>query len=118
MNPELLERLDFIEFRQQLLFDNDELSRLLFEHEVTREQYGNILNLFDSLREQADNNETLSSSGYESSIYRIVPQQDHNYHFAESVAQTLHTAGRYEEVFEGLYKDSPKFQSYFERHNS
>jgi len=34
-----MERLDFIEFRQQLLFDNDDVSRSIFEYGLTREQY-------------------------------------------------------------------------------
>ena len=28
----IMERLDFIEFRQQLLFDNDDVSRSIFEY--------------------------------------------------------------------------------------
>ena len=35
----IMERLDFIEFRQQLLFDNDDVSRSIFEYGLTREQY-------------------------------------------------------------------------------
>ncbi|MBT2637015.1 DUF1878 domain-containing protein [Bacillus sp. ISL-39] len=115
MDQELLERLDFIEFRQQLLFDNDDFSRLLFEHEVTRQQYGRILDFFDNLREQLDNGEEISSVNYESTIYRIVIHREHNYHFAEDIAQTLHEAGRYEEVFEALYGHAPKFQTYLQK---
>lgn len=33
---EILERLNNIEFRQELLFENDEVSRILFEHEITQ----------------------------------------------------------------------------------
>ena len=33
----LTEKIDFISFRQQLLFDNDEASRILFENEVQAE---------------------------------------------------------------------------------
>jgi len=116
LNNEILERLDLIEFRQQLLFDNDPFSRLLFEHEVTREQYHNILSLFDSLRERLNNNERISSVNYESEIYRIVPHREYNYHFAEDVAKTLHEQGRYEEVFEALYGHVPKFQTYLQKH--
>ena len=31
----IMERLDFIEFRQQLLFDNDDVSRSIFEYGLT-----------------------------------------------------------------------------------
>lgn len=114
MNNEILKRLDFIEFRQQLLFDNDAFSRLLFEHEVTKEQLNSILDLFDSLRDQVDNGQKISSVSYETSIYRLVPHKEHNYHFAEDIAQTLHEAGRYEEVFEALYGHASKFQTYLQ----
>ncbi|WP_252406915.1 DUF1878 domain-containing protein [Bacillus subtilis] len=112
MNQELLDRLDLIEFRQELLFDDTSFSRLLFEMKVTRKQHRQILDLFDSLRDKVDNAERISSSAYESKIYEIVPQCQHSYHFAESVAQTLHEEGRWEEVFEGLYGDVQKFQHY------
>ena len=41
----IMERLDFIEFRQQLLFDNDDVSRSIFEYGLTREQYKKIMDL-------------------------------------------------------------------------
>lgn len=52
MDKELLERLDFIEFRQELLFENTDWSRLLFESKVTKEQQDNIFDLFDALRKK------------------------------------------------------------------
>ncbi|MED1603040.1 DUF1878 domain-containing protein [Alkalihalophilus marmarensis] len=117
MDYTLEERLDLIEFRQRLLFDNDDFSRLMFDHDVTRKQLAGILDLFSSLRNRIDDGEEVSSSRYELNIYELVPQHEHNYHFAESVAQTLHEAGRFEEVFEELYGDTPKFKSYLESHN-
>ena len=42
----IMERLDFIEFRQQLLFDNDDVSRSIFEYGLTREQYKRIKNKY------------------------------------------------------------------------
>ena len=41
-----MERLEFIEFRQQLLFDNDDVSRSIFEYGLTREQYKRIKNKY------------------------------------------------------------------------
>lgn len=81
MSEELLERLDFIEFRQELLFDNSPFSRHLFEGKVTRQQYSDILDLFDSLRESIDGGNEISSVHYESEISRIVPQREHDYHW-------------------------------------
>ncbi|UZJ78755.1 DUF1878 domain-containing protein [Fictibacillus sp. KU28468] len=118
MEKELEQRLDFIEFRQRLLFTNSEVDRVLFDHDVTREQYSRILDLFDTLRSSCDIGEKISSVHYESEIYKIVPHRNHNYHFAEEVAQSLHEEGRYEEVFEALYGHAPKFQSYLDKHNA
>ena len=42
----IMERLDFIEFRQRLLFDNDDVSRSIFEYGLTREQYKRIKNKY------------------------------------------------------------------------
>lgn len=113
MNPELERRLELIEFRQQLLFNNDDYSRLLFESGITRQESNEIYNLFDSLRTQIANGNNISHNSYEQSIYRIIPAHQHNYHFAESIAQTLFESGSYEEVFEHLYGHLPKFQQYF-----
>lgn len=46
-----MERLEFIEFRQQLLFDNDDVSRSIFEYGLTREQYKRIMDLTQDYRE-------------------------------------------------------------------
>ena len=36
---EIMERLDLIEFRQELLFNNSETDRSIFEYGLTRKQY-------------------------------------------------------------------------------
>lgn len=115
-NTELLDRLDLIEFRQELLFENTDYARLLYDNKVTREQKDNISELFSSLRNSLDNGEEImSSSNYESKIYEIVPHRNHNYHFAENIARVLHKEGRYEEVFVALYGDNPKFDTYLNK---
>ncbi|MGN8683444.1 DUF1878 domain-containing protein [Gracilibacillus sp. HCP3S3_G5_1] len=110
MNTE--ERLDFLEFRQQLLFDNTSFDRMLFEYQITRNQLRSILDLFDEYRNAVDDNEEVHHGSYEQRVYDIVPQHDGNYHFAEEIALTLHENDRYTEVFEALYGDMPKFQAY------
>jgi len=106
------ERLDFIEFRQQLLFENNDVSRLLFEYNVTKQQYNAVMDIFDEYRNKIEAGESVSHGAYEQKIYEVVPQHNGNYHFAEFLAQTLHEDGRWTEVFEALYGDMPKFQSY------
>lgn len=47
---ELDKRLDYIEFRQELLFENTDLTRLLFEYEIDRKQYKKIMDLMEAYR--------------------------------------------------------------------
>ncbi len=107
------ERIDFIEFRQQLLFDNDNLSRLLFEYQITENEYRRIMDYMDSLRNKIDNGEKIYSSVFEDEIYKIVPSHYGDYYFCEYIARAFWESGRWEEVFPALYKDSPKYRYLF-----
>ncbi|KKI91816.1 hypothetical protein WQ54_12630 [Bacillus sp. SA1-12] len=109
------ERLDFLEFRQELLFSNSSIDRLLFEYRVTKIQYEQIMDLFDSIRERIGNGETVNHHSYENEVYKIVPQHNHDYHFAESLAQCFHENDRWDEVFVHLYGELPKFQHYLSK---
>ncbi|WHY88720.1 DUF1878 domain-containing protein [Neobacillus novalis] len=106
------ERLDFLEFRQELLFEDSGLSRLLFEYKVTREQYNAIMDIFDAYRNKIEAGENVHHGLFEQRIYQVVPQHDGNYHFAEFLAQENHRRGSWEEVFETLYGDMPKYQGH------
>lgn len=117
-NMTLEERLDFIEFRQELLFYNGPYDRLLFDHDVTREQRETIADIFDDYRKKIDAGEDVGiSATYEQKIYEAVPHKHGNYHFAEDLAHLNHQRGSWEEVFEALYGDSPKFQNYLNNRN-
>ena len=115
-NMTVEERLDFLEYRQELLFENSHYTRLLFEHEVTREQSQAIGDVFEEYRQKIDAGEKAHSGVFEQRIYEVVPQHDGNYHFAEFLAQICHEDGRWTEVFETLYGDQMKFQSYMKKH--
>ncbi|MRG86993.1 DUF1878 domain-containing protein [Salinibacillus xinjiangensis] len=115
-DKELLERLNFIEFRQRLLFENNSYSRLLFDHNITEKQSNRIYDLLDEYRNRIDNGEDVHHGSFEQSIYEIAPHKQGDYHFAEDVAQINHERGSYEEVFEQLYGDMPKFQNYMSNH--
>lgn len=109
------ERFDFLEFRQELLFDNTEYSRLLFEYRVTKEQNQAIIDVFQDFRNKIDNGESVHHGSFEERIYEIVPQHHRAYHFAEFLALDNHKRGRWEEVFEALYGDAPKLQCYMQK---
>ena len=111
---ELQKRLDFIEFRQELLFDNSKFSRTLFHYKVTREQHDYLINLFEEYSNAIQKWEIVRSSKYEALVWQIVPHRKSDNLFVEFLAKSLHEDGRYEEVFEALYGKSAKFKHYLE----
>lgn len=108
----LEEQIDYLDFRQRLLFHSSDYDRLIFDHDITREENAAISEVFATFRQKIDGGEEVISSQFEQAIYDAVPYVKGNYHFAESLAQIAHSENRYEEVFETLYGDQPKFQHY------
>ena len=47
---EIMERLDFIEFRQDLIFSGSELDRSIYEYRLTKKQFTKIMDLMDEYR--------------------------------------------------------------------
>lgn len=110
----IIERLDYIEFRQELLFSNSDLDRSIFEYELTREQYRAIMDVMDEYRNLIENNKNYSHYGFEDALYAIVPKHNGDYHMCEELAKGFMDDGRWEEVFMALYGDMPKY-SYLKR---
>ncbi|MFS1514777.1 DUF1878 domain-containing protein [Chengkuizengella sp. SCS-71B] len=102
------ERLDFIEFRQQLLFYNSPSNRLFFQFEITRKQNGKIMELMDKCRDMIQQGKDVTSSNFEMRMEEICPQLKRNYHFSEHITQAFHEEGRWREVFEKLYGHKAK----------
>ena len=105
----IMERLDFIEFRQQLLFDNDDVSRSIFEYGLTREQYKRIMALMQDYRERIERGEKCDHRGFEQAMYEIVPDHRGDYHMCEQLAKGFRDENRWEEVFDNLYGEMPKY---------
>lgn len=103
-------RVEQLEFRQRLLFDNSSVDRLLFEYDITQEQYVGIMDLMDAYRRKIEDGEKISHHSFETAIYKIVPQHEGNYHFCEFITKDFRECGRWEEVFPALYGDLPKYQ--------
>ena len=106
----LTEKIDFILFRQQLLFDNDDLSRILFEYEVSEKEYKTIMDLMEAYRETISEGRCVNHGEFEAGVYAIVPHLLGNYHFCEEIAKAFRDQGRWEEVFSALYGNLPKFR--------
>lgn len=113
-NAELEERLSMVEFKVQLLSENTNTSRLLFEYNITHNQYLRLMDLMDEFRKMLDGGEKVYHGSFETMVYRITGK-DGDYHFCESLAQSFMEDGRWEEVFPALYGDMPKYAYYMER---
>ena len=85
----LEERLDFIEFRQELLLYaiEDHFSRDLFEYELTEGEYEALNELVEDINTKVDNGEKIDGAYYVHRIMEIVPfidePQDFLYFLAE-----------------------------------
>ena len=113
-NLELTIRIEMLEFKTQLLFDNSRTSRLLFEYDITQTQYRNLMDLLDKYRKMLDKAESVSSSKFESEVYELIPELKGDYHFCEFFSQSLMEDGRWEEVFPALYGEMQKYKYYME----
>jgi len=112
---EIESRLDFIEFRQELLFNNESpVNRILFEYEINKNQYNQIMDLMDTYREKLNKNEKVFNSEFEEEIYKIVQQHKNNYHFVEYLTRAFMEERRWEEVFPALYGHLPKYKNILE----
>ncbi len=114
---EIEKRIELMEFRQQLLFDNDEVSRLLFEYGITQDQYRKIMDLMDECRKQIDKGQEVSHTEFEDAIYKIVPNHASDYHMCEYLARAFMETGRWDEVFPALYGEMAKYKYMMEKND-
>ncbi|WP_415345874.1 DUF1878 domain-containing protein [Clostridium perfringens] len=105
------ERLDFLEFRQDLLFENSHVSRFLFETRTTRKQYNAIMDVMDHYREMIENGQEVNNYSFERSIYEAIGSSG-DYHFCEDIAKSFMEDGRWPEVFPALYGHFDKYRNY------
>lgn len=110
-NKEMLEKIDLLSFKLDLLFDNSESSRYIFERNFTHDQYVKIMDLMDEVRGKLDKKEKVSHSEFESKLRQIADDAD--YHDAEIITKLFMEEGRWEEVFPALYGNMPKYRGLF-----
>ena len=111
MNME--ERLDFIEFRMDLLREGTEFAKFIYDCNVTKSQLDELYDILDDIQGKIDNGLDVSSSEYESQVLNVVDHRKLDYHFCESFVRLLWEEQRYEDIFPALYKDSNKFSHLF-----
>ncbi len=100
------ERLDFIEFRQELLFGNTDIDRVLFKYEMTRDEYQKIIELMDKFGEKIVKGQSVNSAIFETELYRILPitpVRYGDYSMCELIAKGFANSKRWEEVYTILY---------------
>lgn len=110
---DLKERINYIEFRMDLLREGTEFTKFIYDCNVTEGQLKALYGIMDGLRQEIDNGNKVSSIVYESEVLRIVDSKQLDYHFCESFARLLWEERRYEEVFPALYGESMKFKHLF-----
>lgn len=113
-NQELQEKIDFLSFRLDLIANKTPVTELLYECNVTHEQYTKIMDLMDSLRNKLDNGEEISHGEYETEMKKIMTGPEYDYHFAEAMARAFMEERRWEEVFPALYGDFAKYKTYLQ----
>lgn len=105
----LEERIAQLEFQIELLFSNTDIDRIFFETKITRAQYRAIMDLMDTFRSKLDTGKSVNHYDFESAVYKIVPEQNGNYHFCESIAKLFAENNQWDEVFPALYGNMPKY---------
>jgi len=108
---DLEETVELLSFQQQLLFSNTDSDRMLFEYKITKKQYRSIMDLMDKYRYKIDNNEDVDHNKFEQDMYNLIPSVKGDYHFVELLTRSFWEEGRWEEVFETLYKILPKYKN-------
>lgn len=107
---ELEKRIELLEFKQDLLFYDTPANRILYENDITKAEYDRIMDLMDKYRKFIDDGEKPFHHQFENEMYLIVPRLRGNYHFVEYITMAFKEEHRWEEVFEALYGDLPKYK--------
>lgn len=113
MYEELLERIEHMQHKMDLLYEGTELSRFLYENDITKDQVNQLYDLLDEYRKMIEDGKEIFHGAYEDRIYKIVPQIQQSYHFCEDFARLCWVEKRWEEVFPALYSKELKFKYLF-----
>lgn len=108
---ELEKRIEMLEFKVQLLSEDSNTNRLLFEYNITHNQYVELMDLMDEFRSAIESGTEVNHGTFEQKVYEIIGN-DGDYHFCEALAMSFMEDGRWEEVFPALYGDMMKYKYY------
>ncbi|AJQ62752.1 hypothetical protein BTT_64330 (plasmid) [Bacillus thuringiensis serovar morrisoni str. 4AA1] len=105
---QLKQQVAHLTFKQNLLFTNGSVERLVFDYDLTQIQFTQIMDLMDEYRKMIGEGKQVSHHEFEMQINAIVP--DHGYHFAEAITYAFWENNRWEEVFNELYRGMEKYK--------
>lgn len=114
-NEELKNKIEFLEFRLELIAEESKVNNVLFSRKINQMQYRAIMDIMDEFRENIDNDNKVNHGSFEQQIYEVLPDNHGDYHLCEEIAKAFMEDGRWEEVFTELYGDMPKYKYYMER---
>ena len=100
---ELEETIDYLLFRQELLFSNTSIDRVLYEYGIKKSQYDSIITLMTDYEASIMEGKSVNHYAFEQEIYRIVPEQAGNHHFAEYLTRVFWENDCCQNVFKELY---------------
>ncbi|WP_347551136.1 DUF1878 domain-containing protein [Pseudalkalibacillus hwajinpoensis] len=101
---ELEETIEMLLFRQDLLYSNTSIDRMLYEYQITKKQYHEIMALMDRYQEKILMKEPVDHRTFEKEIYHIVPEQSGDYQFVEYLTRVFWENDCWEDVFRELYE--------------
>ena len=80
-------------------------SYLVLESNLSGEQVAGIYKLMHDYESYLAIGGKIKRSDFEQELYKIVPQREGNFHFAEDVVGSLYSEGRYQPVYRALKEE-------------
>ena len=77
----------------------------VLEYNLTQNEVSDIYDLMDETHAAIESGNPPSHHKFESQVYKIVPSQEGNYHFAEGIVSTLNQEQRYKDVYRFMQKN-------------
>ena len=107
---ELERTIEYLKYRVELLASiaDSEHHPFIFtvlESNLTEHQVIAIYDLMDEASKTIREGKPMGHHQFEQRIYEIVPSHRGDYHFAESIVDTLNDEQRWEEVYQHMKKD-------------
>ena len=115
MDNTMEERLDFIEFRQELLCEDNPISRWAIKHKISREQYSQIKDLVAEYKAYIEDGQSVAHTVFESKVYKIIPKYKDNHSYVDEMWKAFYESNIEQDVFYELYGGLVQYNTYFNK---